>query len=118
MSSVLNDQFVVGMSNLGLALTTATALAAGVVLGEWIARRIRRPRILHRYQQLRRPRVDPRRTNQNKPRMGADGRVRQPLHWRRRRKSASKSTWQLDSEMRAAEGEEQPEDHPAGTSEH
>lgn len=118
MSSVLNDQFVVGMSNLGLALTTATALAAGVVLGEWIARRIRRPRILHRYQQLRRPRVDPRRTNQNEPRMGADGRVRQPLHWRRRRKSASKSTWQLDSEMRAAEGEEQSEDHPTGTSEH
>ena len=118
MSSVLNDQFVIGMSNLGLALTTATALAAGVVLGEWIARRIRRPRILHRYKQLRRPHVGSRRSSQPKPRMGTDGRVRQPLHWRRRRRNVSKSMWQLDSKMRASESElQQQEDHPAGTGE-
>lgn len=57
MASIMNDQFVVGISNLALALGTATTLAAGVVLGEWTARRIRRPRILYRYKQLRRPRT-------------------------------------------------------------
>lgn len=103
MSSLLNDQFVVGLSNLGLALTTATSLAAGVVLGEWVARRIRRPRIIHRYNQLLRPRAARRPTGEQEPRLGTDGRVKQPLHWRRRQKKAAKSLWQLDSNMREAE---------------
>lgn len=57
MYALLSDQLVVGLSSLGIALATATALAAGVVFGEWIARRLRRPRILHRDLGLRRPRV-------------------------------------------------------------
>ncbi len=44
MAYMLDDQFIAGISNLGLAMAIATTLAAGVVLGEWIARRIRRPR--------------------------------------------------------------------------
>src|SRR5699024_10179418 len=48
MSSILQDKLVIGMSNLALAAATATTLAAGVVFGEWVARRLRRPRILHR----------------------------------------------------------------------
>lgn len=57
MYSLLSDQMVLGLSSLGMALATATALAAGVVFGEWIARRLRRPRILHRDLGLRRPHV-------------------------------------------------------------
>ncbi|HIW95186.1 MAG TPA: threonine/serine exporter family protein [Candidatus Corynebacterium gallistercoris] len=106
MSSLLNDQFVVGMSNLGLALTTATSLAAGVVLGEWVARRIRRPRIIHRYNQLRRPKAARRPTGEQGPRLGTDGRVRQPLHWRRRQRKSAKSPWQLDSNMRETEAKD------------
>lgn len=57
MYSLLSDQLVLGLSSLGIALATATALAAGVTFGEWVARRLRRPRILHRDLGLRRPRV-------------------------------------------------------------
>ncbi|WP_245557374.1 threonine/serine exporter ThrE [Corynebacterium terpenotabidum] len=57
MYSLLSDQLVVGLSSLGIALATATALAAGVTFGEWIARRLRAPRILHRDLGLRRPAV-------------------------------------------------------------
>ncbi|WP_426721678.1 threonine/serine exporter ThrE [Corynebacterium auriscanis] len=99
MSSMLSEQFVVGISNLALALATATTLAAGVVLGEWTARRIRRPRrIINRYQQLIRPRIV-RRRDISQPRLTVDGRVRQPLHWRRREKKGSESLWQLDHKM-------------------
>lgn len=57
MYALLSDQLIVGLSSLGAALATATALAAGVTFGEWIARRLRKPRILHRDLGLRRPRV-------------------------------------------------------------
>ncbi|WP_297006540.1 threonine/serine exporter ThrE [uncultured Corynebacterium sp.] len=57
MYSLLSDQLVLGLSSLGIALATATALAAGVTFGEWLARRLRKPRILHRDLGLRRPRV-------------------------------------------------------------
>ena len=93
MSSLLKDNFVVGLSNLALALATATTLAAGVVLGEWIARRLRRPRILHRTQGLRRPRF----------RTVFAGRQRhhptstQPLHWVRRKRQGTRSQWTTDS---------------------
>lgn len=87
MSNILNDDFVIGLSNLALALGTATALAAGVVLGEWVARRIRRPAL---------PRM---RGVVPTPRMTSTGRVRQPLHWRRRQKTTVKSLWQLDAQV-------------------
>ncbi|MDO5099425.1 MAG: threonine/serine exporter family protein [Corynebacterium sp.] len=54
MYGVLHDQVLVGFANLTLALATATALSAGVVFGEWIARKIRRPRGLASYKQLAR----------------------------------------------------------------
>lgn len=53
MYAILNEQIVVGMTNLGIAIGTALALAAGVTLGEWIARRIRRPQIIHPYTAFR-----------------------------------------------------------------
>lgn len=93
MSSILNDQFVIGISNLALALGTATALAAGVVLGEWVARRIRRPALPHM------------RGVVPTPRLTASGRVRQPLHWRRRQNKGVKSLWQLDTQAQVAERE-------------
>lgn len=114
MSSLLNDQFVVGMSNLGVALTTATCLAAGVVLGEWVARRIRRPRILHRYNQLRRPKAGKRPTEQE-PHLDQHGRVRQPLHWLRRQKKGSQSQWLLDRQMRDTEDEAREKAQQEGT---
>lgn len=88
MSSILNDQFVIGISNLAIALATATALAAGVVLGEWTARRIRRPTL---------PRM--RETTSVGPRMTQSGRVRQPLHWRRRQVKGAQTMWQLDAQV-------------------
>ncbi|MHA2789806.1 threonine/serine exporter ThrE [Corynebacterium sp. S7] len=53
MYAVLNDQVVVGITNLGIAVGTALALAAGVTLGEWIARRIRRPQVMSPYRAFR-----------------------------------------------------------------
>lgn len=50
MYGLLHDQTLIGFGNLTVALATATALSAGVVLGEWIARRFRRPRFAKRGQ--------------------------------------------------------------------
>ncbi|AZA12779.1 threonine/serine exporter ThrE family protein [Corynebacterium choanae] len=58
MYAVLHDQILLGFSNLALALAIGSALAAGVVLGEWMARKIRRPRkTLNFYKGFRRPRT-------------------------------------------------------------
>lgn len=73
MYSLLSDQMVQGLSSLGIALATATALAAGVTFGEWIARHLRKPRILHRDLGLRRPRAR-----------------RAPRHWKLRVESAGR----------------------------
>lgn len=54
MYALLNEQALVGFTNLFLALTIGGALAAGVVFGEWIARRIRRPSTFRPYVALRR----------------------------------------------------------------
>lgn len=43
MYATLNDQTLLGFTNIAVALATACSLAAGVVLGEWVARRLRRP---------------------------------------------------------------------------
>nr|WP_257159744.1 threonine/serine exporter family protein [Corynebacterium cystitidis] len=53
MYGILNDQLLIGLANLGTAIGTALALAAGVTLGEWFARRIRRPQVLHPYRAFR-----------------------------------------------------------------
>ncbi len=44
--AMLNEDPVTGMSHMGSALTIGAALASGVVLGEWVARLLRRPRML------------------------------------------------------------------------
>ncbi|WP_115685867.1 threonine/serine exporter ThrE [Corynebacterium senegalense] len=54
MYAMLNEQMVVGLTNLSLAVGTCVALASGVVLGEWLARRIRRPQIFNPYGAFRR----------------------------------------------------------------
>lgn len=49
MYAILHSQTLVGFSNMVLALAIGSALAAGVVLGEWCARKLRRPPALLRY---------------------------------------------------------------------
>lgn len=56
MYAILNQQMLVGFSNMALALAIGTALGAGVVLGEWIARKLRRPPIFTPYRAFRRRR--------------------------------------------------------------
>ena len=53
--AMLSDQTLLGFSSLLAALATGGALAAGVTLGEWGARTLRRPRIMERTESLRRP---------------------------------------------------------------
>ncbi|WP_420868733.1 threonine/serine exporter ThrE [Corynebacterium imitans] len=52
--AVLNEQMVVGMSNIFTAIATCMALAGGVIFGEWVARRIRRPQLYIPYQAFKR----------------------------------------------------------------
>ncbi|MDO4631251.1 MAG: threonine/serine exporter family protein [Corynebacterium sp.] len=54
MYGMLHHQLTVGLGNIAIAIATAMALSAGVVLGEWIARKIRRPRGLAKRIQLTR----------------------------------------------------------------
>lgn len=56
MYAILNEQMLIGFSNMALALAIATALGAGVVLGEWIARKLRRPPKFNPYHGFRRRR--------------------------------------------------------------
>lgn len=56
MYAALNEQMLVGFTNVALALSICSALAAGVVFGEWIARRLRRPPKLNLYAAFRRTR--------------------------------------------------------------
>lgn len=71
MYALLEDQILIGLTNLFVALAIAGALAGGVVLGEWVARRIRRPSTFrpytafravsrHTFQRLARPPRPPR----------------------------------------------------------
>lgn len=55
--AMLNDQLLVGISSLFGAFGVGCALAAGVTLGEWFARILRRPQILRGAGALRRPQV-------------------------------------------------------------
>ena len=55
--ALLNDQVLIGLTALLSAFGIGCALAAGVTLGEWGARTLRRPRILMRVDSLRRPMV-------------------------------------------------------------
>lgn len=53
MYALLNEQTVLGLNNLLLAIGTCLALAGGVVLGEWFARRLRRPQLFNPYRAFR-----------------------------------------------------------------
>ncbi|WP_448852801.1 threonine/serine ThrE exporter family protein [Corynebacterium sp. 335C] len=55
--ALLHDDMVGGFTNIAVAIAISAALAAGVVLGEWIARRLRRPKALVRAGDIIRPRV-------------------------------------------------------------
>ncbi|MCI6206103.1 MAG: threonine/serine exporter family protein [Corynebacterium glucuronolyticum] len=50
--AIIHEQLLVGISSMAIALATAIALAAGIVLGEWMARRIRRPKPFKPYQNI------------------------------------------------------------------
>ena len=54
MYAVLNEQMVVGMSNIFSAIAVCMALAGGVVFGEWLARRIRAPQLYRPYRAIKR----------------------------------------------------------------
>lgn len=54
MYALMNEQMLLGMMNLFTAIGTCMALAAGVVFGEWVARRIRRPQLYVPYQAFKR----------------------------------------------------------------
>ncbi|MEV6772325.1 threonine/serine exporter family protein [Nocardia sp. NPDC051030] len=55
--ALLNDEQLIGINQLFSAFAVGCALAAGVTLGEWIARDLRRPRIVKRFGSIRRPRM-------------------------------------------------------------
>ncbi|MFI6047940.1 threonine/serine exporter ThrE family protein [Nocardia sp. NPDC051321] len=55
LNALLNDQLVIGANQLLAAFGVGCALAAGVTLGEWFDRTVRRPRIMRRFGSLRRP---------------------------------------------------------------
>ncbi|WP_280186953.1 threonine/serine exporter family protein, partial [Nocardia gipuzkoensis] len=59
--ALLNDELLIGGNQLLSAFGIGCALAAGVTLGEWCDRTVRRPRILRRFGSLRRPIVRRRR---------------------------------------------------------
>lgn len=52
MYALMHDQMILGYNYLALALGTASALAAGVVFGEWIARKLRRPASISTLRQM------------------------------------------------------------------
>lgn len=54
--ALLNDELLIGFNQLFSAFAVGLALAAGVTLGEWIARDLRRPRIVERIGPSRRAR--------------------------------------------------------------
>ena len=54
MYALMNEQILLGMMNIFTAIGTCLALAAGVVFGEWIARRIRAPQLYVPYQAFKR----------------------------------------------------------------
>ncbi|WP_158256096.1 threonine/serine exporter ThrE family protein [Corynebacterium sp. 13CS0277] len=54
MYAMMHDQLLVSYKLLVVALGTASALAAGVVLGEWVARKLRRPPTFNPYRRFRR----------------------------------------------------------------
>ncbi len=55
--ALLNDEQLIGLNQLLSAFAVGLALAAGVTLGEWMARDLRRPQILQRFGSIRRPRL-------------------------------------------------------------
>lgn len=78
--SFLNNEPLTGFSSLANVIGIGCSLAAGVVLGEWAARTIRRPRILNRAASLPRPIV---RRADNKPDNGPEHTISK---WRKARR--------------------------------
>lgn len=76
MHALLHDEAIAGFTALASALGVATALAAGIVLGEWMARRMRRPRVLTEDSGLKRPHIARRRTIRPAPQRAKLRRVR------------------------------------------
>lgn len=54
MYAMLNEQLITGLTNLASALAISGALAAGVVFGERVARRLRRPQYFRPYTAFKR----------------------------------------------------------------
>ena len=54
MYASLNEQMITGFTNMAMALAISGALAAGVVLGERVARRLRRPQYFRPYTAFKR----------------------------------------------------------------
>ncbi|MCX4096472.1 threonine/serine ThrE exporter family protein [Nocardia sp. alder85J] len=57
LAALLNSDLLNGFSQLLSAFSVGCALAAGVTLGEWCARELRRPRIVQRFHGIRRPQL-------------------------------------------------------------
>ncbi|MQY27065.1 threonine/serine exporter family protein [Nocardia aurantia] len=61
LAALLNSDLLNGFSQLFGAFSVGCALAAGVTLGEWFARELRRPHIVQRFRGIRRPQIRRRR---------------------------------------------------------
>lgn len=89
MYAIMNEQMVVGLTNLLLAVGTCMALAGGLILGEWMVRRIRRPQLFKPYaafkragrvtfQQIRRAELVARRATAARPKRGGSTKLARP----------------------------------------
>jgi uncharacterized membrane protein YjjP (DUF1212 family) len=83
--AMLNDQLLLGFSSLLAAFGIGCGLAAGVTLGEWGARTLRRPRILARTEELLRPTL----RRREEPRRPTVRRRRGPVELKKKKAQAS-----------------------------
>ena len=83
--AMLNDQLLLGFSSLLAAFGIGCGLAAGVTLGEWGARTLRRPRILARTEELLRPTL----RRKEEPRRPTVRRRRGPVELKKKKPQAS-----------------------------
>ncbi|MDJ0395339.1 threonine/serine exporter family protein [Rhodococcus sp. G-MC3] len=83
--AMLNDQLLLGISSLFAAFGIGCGIAAGVTLGEWGARTLRRPRILARTEELLRPTL----RRKEEPRRPIVRRRRGPVELEKKKAQAS-----------------------------
>ncbi|OZD58273.1 hypothetical protein CH263_23690 [Rhodococcus sp. 06-1059B-a] len=81
--AILNDQLLLGISSLFAAFGIGCGIAAGVTLGEWGARTLRRPRILARTEELLRPTL----RRKEEPRRPTVRRRRGPVELKKKKKA-------------------------------